>query len=152
MAGALVPNLPNIHGNAFPWPKVPGSRRSAHRTMRRGGYQYLVTAANAVYLAVDLRVLTIDGIRFFSEGTWSARPVVADRCFITMSPELGYPFSRSWQREDRSQGPASLTFRSNARARRQAGMRGYGMEGPGHSHKVATLRRPSEGWARLVAE
>jgi hypothetical protein len=69
MAGALVPNLPNIHGNAFPWPKVPGSRRSAHRTMRLEGYQYLVAAANAVYLAVDLRVLAIDGIRVFSEGT-----------------------------------------------------------------------------------
>jgi hypothetical protein len=70
--------------------------------MRRGRYQYLVIAANAVFLAVDLRVLAIDEIGFFSEVTWSGRPVVADRRFITMSPELEYPFSRSWQREDRS--------------------------------------------------
>jgi hypothetical protein len=32
MAGAPVPDRPYIHSNASPWFKVPGSRRSAHRT------------------------------------------------------------------------------------------------------------------------
>jgi hypothetical protein len=33
MAEAPVPARPNIHSNAFPWLKVPGSRRSAHPDM-----------------------------------------------------------------------------------------------------------------------
>ena len=37
MAEAPVPARPNIHSNAFPWLKVPGSRRSAHPDMSGEG-------------------------------------------------------------------------------------------------------------------
>jgi hypothetical protein len=44
MVEAPVPDRPNIHNNASPWLKVPGSRRSAHpnNAVHAGGFSVAI--------------------------------------------------------------------------------------------------------------